>query len=379
MARLYLPSASATTLSSLGTNLNSTTLANFQAAIRAGTANVPVALEGDSTIRGVDGANGSNVAQYTRNSIQEIMVKILEANGYSAGGQSWYGLSGATFADYLGRTNRLTVSGGTVLGSNKYLGGVELRFPGVASGATFQLSNVDTMRIIWGDQGATGRTMSYSIDGGAAVNLVTSGVNQIARTSNISLGAIGNHTVAFNWVSGGTTLLCGLEAWDSSRFEINIQNVAISGGVSANFIDNTGFPGQGRVQQMQNFPPKIIFTEMGLVNDWRASVSVATSTANTTTRITNAKAIGADVVLMVPPWDGGTAVATQQPYNAAMYSLAQSQNVGLIDLGLIMGGSYAQSLTNGYQYTGDNVHMTTAGKALVAKRICDVLMRAATI
>lgn len=378
MARLILPGSAVPTLSSLGTNLNSTTLANFQTAYRASTANVPVALEGDSVIRSVDGANAANTAQYTRSSIQEMCSTILNSQGFHAGGQSWYGISGSTLADYLGRTNRVTVSGGTVLGSNKYLGGVELRFPGVASGATFQVSNVDTMRVIWGDQGATGRTMSYAIDGGAAVNLVTSGVNQIARTAAIPLGSLGNHTIAFNWVSGGTTLLCGVEFYDSTRYEISVQNVAISGGVSANFIDNTGFPGQGRVQQMQNFPPKIIFTEMGLVNDWRTSVPSATSAANIATRITNAKAINADVVLMVPPWDAGTSVAVQQPYRDAVYAAAQSQNVGLIDLGLILGGSYAQSVANGYQYSGDNVHLTTAGKRLVAQRIADVLIHAAT-
>jgi lysophospholipase L1-like esterase len=327
----------------------------------------------------VDGANGANPAQYTRSSIQEILTRLLSASGFHAGGQSWYGISGTNLADYLGRTNRLTIGGGTVIGSNKYLGGVELRFPGVASSATFQVSDVDTMRVIWGDQSATGRTMSYSIDGGAAVNLVTSGVSQIARTATISLGSVGSHTITFNWVSGGTTLLVGLELWDSTRIEISVQNVAISGGVSANFIDNTGFPGQGRVQQMQNFPPKIVFTEGGLVNDWRTSVPVATSTANMTTRITNAKAINADVVLMVPPWDNSVSVATQQPFRDMMYSLAQSQNVGLIDIGLSTGGSYAQSVANGYQFTGDSVHMTTAGKRLIAKTIHDVLIHAATV
>lgn len=369
---LYPPAS----LGSLGVNLSATTLANFRAAMRAGTANVPVAIEGDSTIRSVDGANAANPAQYTRSSIQEMLATMLKGLGVHAGGQSWYGISGTSLADYLSRTNRVTVSGGTVIGSNKYLGGTELRFPGVASNATFQVSDVDTMRVIWGDQGATGRTMSYKIDGGAAVNLVTSGVNQIARTAAISLGSLGNHAISFDWVSGGTTLLCGVEFYDSTRYEIAIQNVAISGGVSANFIDNTGSPGQGRVQQMQNFPPKLIFSECGIVNDWRTSVTSATSKANMATRVQNAQAIGADFVFLVPPYDGGTATATQQPYVDAMYALATQYNVGLIDLRAAMGGSYAASVANGYQASGDNVHMTTFGKLFWAQRLRDVLIAA---
>lgn len=366
----------APSLGTLGVNLSATTLANFRAAMRAGTANVPVALEGDSTIRGVDGANAANLAQYTRSSIQELLASMLNAQGVHASGQSWYGISGQSLLDYLGRTNRVTVSGGTVLGSNKCLGGTELRFPGVASNATFQVSGVDTMRVIWGDQGVTGRTMSYKIDGGSAVNLVTSGTSQIARTAAISLGTVGNHTISFDWVSGGTTLLYGVEFYDSTRFEIVVQNVAISGGVSANFIDNTGAPGQGRVQQMQNFPPKLIYSECGIVNDWRTGVSVATSKANMATRVQNAQAIGADFVFLVPPYDGGTATATQQPYVDAMYQLKDQYNTGLIDPRAAMGGSYAASVANGLQANGDNVHMTTAGKLLLAQRLRDVLIAA---
>jgi lysophospholipase L1-like esterase len=366
----------APSLGSLGVNLSATTLANYRAAMRAGTANVRVTIEGDSTMNSVDGANAANTAQYARSSIKEILATLLNARGVHAGGQTWKGVSGTSLLDYLGRNNRVTVSGGTVIGSNKCLGGTELRFPGVASNATFQVSGVDTMRPIWGDQGATGRTMSYKIDGGAAVNLVTSGVNQIARTAPVSLGAVGSHTISFDWVSGGTTLLYGVEFYDSTRYEITVEGDAISGGVSANFIDNGGSPGAGRVQQQQNFPPKLIFSELGIVNDQRTSVAVATSKANMATRVQNAQAIGADFVFIVPPYDGGTALATQQAYVDAMYQLKDQYSVGLIDMRAAMGGSYAASVANGYQAVGDNVHLTTAGKLLFAQRLCDVLIAA---
>lgn len=358
-------------------NLKASNISNLRAALRAGSANIRFAIEGDSVIRGVDGANAGNTAQYTTDSIHERLAGFLNADGiYPAGGMSEYGVSGSTLADYLGRTNRVTVSGGTVLGSNKYLGGTEFRFPGVASNATFSVSSVDTMRVIWGDQVATGRTMSYRIDGGTAVNIVTSGVSQIARTAAISLGSVGSHTISFDWVSGGTTLLCGVEFYDSTRVQVSIENIAISGGVSANFIDNAGSPGQGRPQQESNFPFHCVASEMGSVNDARTSVSVATFKSNMQTRVTNARANGSDFIYITQPWDNGTGtgnVANQQQYRDAGMQLAASMDFPVVDLAAMTGGSYAASVANGYQSVGDNVHLTTAGKILLARKLEDII------
>lgn len=358
-------------------NLKPSNISNLRTALRAGSVNIRFAIEGDSVIRGVDGANAGNTAQYTTDSIHERLAGFLNADGiFPASAMSHYGVSGSTLADFLGRTNRVTVSGGTVLGSNKYLGGTEFRFPGVASNATFTVDAVDTMRVIWGDQGATGRTMSYKIDGGSAVNLVTSGVSQIARTAAISLGSVGTHTISFDWVSGGTTLLCGVEFYNSTRTEITIHNIAISGGVSANFIDNTGAPGQGRPQEESNFPFKCVASEVGSVNDGRTSVSVSTFKTNMETRLLAARANGADFIYITQPWDNGTGtgnVANQQQYRDAGYQLAAQYDFPVIDLAGMTGGSYAASVASGYQAAGDNVHLTTAGKILLARKLEDVI------
>jgi hypothetical protein len=356
-------------------NLKPSNISNLRAALRAGSSNIRFAIEGDSVIRGVDGANAGNTAQYTTDSIHERLAGFLNTDSiYASSAMSEYGISGSTLADYLSRTNRVTTSGSVVIGSNKYLGGVEYRFT-AAGNVTFTVDAVDTMRIIWGDQVTTGRTFSYKVDGGSATNLTTSGTSQIARTAPISLGSVGTHTISCDWVAG-TALLCGIEFYNSTRTEVTIHNIAISGGVSANFIDNTGAPGQGRPQEESNFPFKVVASEMGSVNDARTSVSVATFQSNMQTRVTNARANGADFIYITQPWDNGTGtgnVANQQQYRDAGIALAASMDFPVIDLAAMTGGSYAASVANGYQAAGDNVHLTTAGKILLARKLEDII------
>jgi lysophospholipase L1-like esterase len=354
-------------------NLKPSNISNLRAALRANSANIRIAIEGDSVIRGVDGA-GANTAQYTTDSIHERLAAFLNADSMPATAMSQYGVSGNTLVDYLGRTNRVTTSGSVVLGSNKYLGGVEFRFT-AAGNVTFTVNGVDTMRPIWGDQVTTGRTFSYKIDGGSAVNLTTSGVSQIRRENPISLGAVGTHTISCDWVAG-TALLCGIEFYNSTRNEITVHNIALSGGVSANFIDNAGAPGQGRPQQESNFPFALVASEMGSVNDARTSVSVATFKSNMQTRVLNARANGADFIYIAQPWDNGTGtgnVANQQQYRDAGYQLAAQYDFPVLDLAGLTGGSYAASVANGNQAAGDNVHMTTAGKVLLARKLEEII------
>lgn len=174
----------------------------------------------------------------------------------------------------------------------------------------------------------------------------------------------------------GTTLLAGVEFYNSTRTQVSVENIALSGGVSANFIDNTGAPGQGRPQQESNFPFKAVFSEVGSVNDARTSVAVATFKANMQTRVLNARANGADFIYIAQPWDNGTGtgnVANQQQYRDAGYQLAAQYDFPVIDLPGLTGGSYAASVANGFQANGDNVHMTTAGKVLLARKIADLI------
>lgn len=344
-------------------NLKYSNTRNFRTAWRSGSGNAIVAFNGDSTVRGVDETASPYNAQYSINDVAAQLAGLLAGAGTPSGANNWFGISGTSLNDYVIRDSRLTVGGGTILGSNKVQGGTEIRFPAVASTASFTpTASVDTCEIYWGDQGTSGRTFSYQVDSGSAVNIPTTGTARIAKTS-FSLGSLGAHTINLAWVSGGTTTIYGVNCYNSTRREISLWQMGISGGTSANMVDNGGAPGAGRIQQLTNFPPAMVVTEMGIVNDWRTSVASTTTQANTDSFITQMQALNIDVVLLIPPFDNGTSTgltARQEQYVAAMYAEAMLRDVPLIDM-RAKWRSYGNAVALGWQVSTDNVHPDKAG------------------
>lgn len=353
-------------LGSLGkytTNLKRTNLAQLRSQYRNGAGNTIIAFNGDSTTRGVDFSAAPVNSQYP-NALPPQLAAIFNTAGIVAGSDNWFGLSGTNLADYTTRDSRITVGGGTVFGSNKYQGGTEIRFPGVASTFSFTPPDqVDTFEIYWADQGVAARTMSYQVDSGSVVNLATTG--SAVQRKTVVTTTLGAHTLNMAWVSGGTTLVHGINAYNSARREVSLWNMGISGGVSANMIDDSGAPQQGRLQQFKNWTPHLIITEMGLVNDWRNSVAVATSQAAMDTFASFVKntLTGCDLIFLAPPYDNGTGTgnaANQNQYVAAMYTVAAKYDVPVIDIRQKW-LSYANAVANGWQVAGDNVHPTKLG------------------
>jgi hypothetical protein len=371
---LFLPShVREGTIAPYTYNVTRTNTAVFRAAYAAMASNIGILLEGDSTIRGVDEIASPYNSQYGAGGIHTKLAALLNATGVAAGASNLLGICGPTLADYLARDGRLTVTGGTVLGSNKYIGGTEIRLPGVTSGAIITVKAANTADIYWGDQGATGRIMSVKVDGGAPINIPTTGVARIAKTT-IALGAVGDHTLTFDWVSGGTTLLVGVDAYDNTRPQLSILNGGISGGVPANFIDDAGTPGAGRKTQVALMAPKLILSECGLVNAVRTSIGLSATYTQLTQRVLDAKAAGADFIFIEPPFDNGTTgdYAIQSQYVDKMYLVADEQNVGVARL-RSRWVSYLNCVQLGYVWNGDNTHPSLPGKIDEAYMLRDIV------
>ena len=87
----------------------------------------------------------------------------------------------------------------------------------------------------------------------------------------------------------------------------------------------------------------------GMINDWvSAAVSVSQSTANVTAIVAALQAASIDVILKVPfpsQQSGNTygTATTMFQYRSALYSIAQSRNVPLIDLFYRYGGPGGQA------------------------------------
>ncbi len=337
-------------------NINATTTANFKAAFIANSANIPISFMGDSTMRGTDELALPYNTQFQKATPFQL-ASLLNAAGINAGNGNIFGSGTTTIADLALRDGRFTSSGTAVFGSVQTQGGSDWNLPSATAALNFTPQiPVTKFDIYWRDA-AAGRNFSWAIDGGSTTTISSSGVAQMVKTT-VSAGALGTHTLNLVQVLGSVNIF-GINGYNDTRKEIHCMNWGVNGATTATMVGNVGPPNGGRLQFLSVFPPKLVIAECGIVNDWRNSVSVATSKANMLTLINAVKAAGSDFWFLVPPYDGGSTglTANQNAYVQAMYELAASEGVGLIDLRRSW-LSYANQLALGL--VGDNVHPTVS-------------------
>jgi hypothetical protein len=346
-------------------------LTKFKAA--RGTGNRIIALVGDSTIAGQDSRasdvpNKTGTAYNGRNAPSCKLAANLRANGYNASGDNLFGdhyeYGGTqTIAGLIARDDRLSYSG-SIITTGLIIGG---RHTSMTAAATFGFSNVDpgnTVDVWWRD-GVLGRIFSVAIDGGAAVEVPSIQVGGMKKT-NFSLGSLGLHAIVDNWVSGAPQP-AGWSVYDDSSWGYQVFNLEASGWTSADCSNNTDTT-TGPQASLKTLAPVLTLIEGGIINDWRNSVAIATTKTNLQA-IIDAASISGSVVLLVPPFDAGTAGASaqQDQYVAAMYELAVSNNIPLIDVRRSW-GTWAAANALGY-CSDSTVHLTDVGNAAWAALI----------
>jgi len=368
-ALLFDPFAPAPLTVPYAVNLTAATTAKMRAAYQAmlaGTRNMSVAIMGDSTERGVDEGAVPYNSQYPQ-SLAEQMAKVFRASGIPAGANNWYGISGNNFNDYMIRDGRCAATGSATSGVTAVpcQGGSELEFPTAAGTFSFTpQQNTNTADIYFQDS-ATGRSFTYSVDGGATTQVNTTGANTIVKAT-IPLGAVGPHTVTLAWVAGFVRIY-GIDCYDNTRKEVSIRQWAISGGTASQMIDDTGAPSSGRLRQLALFPPDVVIGDLGLVNSWRANIAVATVKAQCETLIDAVKAAGADFIFAEPPFDSGSAgnTAAQQDYVDAVNASCIAKGCAIFKTRQAL-YSKAAADSAGYMRPSDAVHYTIAGQAFRA-------------
>lgn len=355
-------------------NINPTTLANFKAAWVAQSANVPLVLTGDSTMRGVDELSSPYGNQYSVNATPMQLAALLNAGSIKASADNLFGSGlAANMADLANRDNRFTYATLVNMGSTQTQGGASFGFSATGQSVTVAFKNpVDNYRV-WFRDAAAGRNLTAAVDGAGSTAINTTGVSQIGTVA-YSAGTLGLHNTTIAWALG-TPDLFAIEGWDSTKNpQILVRQWGASGDTSAGMIANVGTPNGGRTAFMNAVPPKLVISECGLVNDRRNSVSLATSYSQMTTYVANVKATGSDFLFLTPPYDNsvGGLVAEQDQGAALMYQIAREQNVGVIDLRRTW-RSYAYAVSQGWQRGTDNVHPATAGYLNTAQLIYQAL------
>lgn len=353
-------------------NLNPSTTSKIKAgyqAMLAGTRNTFWAASGSSVDRGVDETAVPYGSQYPK-SVAEQLAAVFRGDGIAAGANNWYGISGNNLNDYDIRDDRFTVGGTSAMGSTIVQGGAGLSMSSATATMSFTpQGNVDTADIYTMQfSGFNGGQLAVLVDG-VATTTITQDATTTIRKTTVPLGAVGAHTITVNWAAGSNALY-GIDCYDSTRKEITMRNWAISGGSLALMIDNTGSPQAGRTNQINLYPPDLIYGDIGVVNTWRAAgVSVETARTQADTYITNIKNAGADFIFVVPPFDSGVLNNTpnQQAYINAIMERCIARGCAVFNLRAAPGWtSKAASDAAGFTVSNDAVHKTIAGQASTA-------------
>lgn len=356
---------------SFATNMLIWRAKRFQDSLTASGKNPRIMCIGDSTVRGI---NTTEVATRTNMHLFSWpywLARHLQSNGIPATADSFWGSGGASFGTtppLNSLDSRITRSGTGVSVAESSLGGQALSGSAAGSVTFAPLGMFDTLDLHWIQNPGLG-TFSYSIDGGTATNVVTSGAASMQKAT-IYCGSVDNHTITLTWVSG-TWYVRGMDCYDSTSNpkQICVWNMGISGNTSSAMVGSGNPWSPNRL--LTWLDPDLVIIEGGVINDWRTSVSQATSRANIEMIATNA-ATTASVVMLTPPYDsGGSGLAAQQDeYVQSMLDIADQYGFGIINWRLSI-GSNALALAAGIM--DDSVHPTSAGNSDIAYSILKIL------
>lgn len=358
------------------TGLTQANTALFRAVVQGGARNAKVVIWGDSTDRGQTSGGGTT---QTANAWPTQMVAKLRTAGFNAGCNNAFGDGGrwglsATMANVESGDPRITHTGSWTPGSNITCGGFNYQSAAAGSMTFTPQDQVTKAQLFWRDNTA-GRSFTWDIDGGAATQVDSTAVDAF-RTIALTLGSKASHAIRTTWVLG-TPVILGFNAWDDTagRTEISVFNWGHCGATSAS-LSSTAFASCSPMNALGTIAPDLTIIEGGIINDRNNAISVATSKTNLTAMVQKALLSG-NVILRVPTWDNLTSEATQAPWNAMMYQVAQENGIGIIDITRRSGWrSYADEQAN--SFVSDFAHPTATGYVDIATVVTSAVVYAAT-
>lgn len=291
---------------------------------RRGIRNAKIGFIGDSTSRGV-GA-GTTSAQVP-NSYPYQFSDLLTQLGYTGGKNNVFGSGNLTFSSSDSRTS---ISGGATTGSvNTILGGALIQLTG--SGHTFSftpVSNCDTFDVYYVSVPGGGSS-NVNLDGGATLTTLNHNQAALVRKATVS-GTLAPHTLNIVWASG-TCYVVGVHAYNSAAKEVACLNFGASGALTANLVDVAQGYSAMNAASLAAYGFDAIVLNIG-INDLNTGANLTQSLANIQTLINTYKGLPADVILVAPWGTAGSVSPNAFSFNQALYSLALSNNIPLVDM-----------------------------------------------
>jgi lysophospholipase L1-like esterase len=229
--------------------------------------------------------------------------------------------------------------------------------PGTSTPLTWTPNySVDTFKVYYRRAGITGNMDLWS-DSGSHTTVNTNGA-EAALSTTISAGTLGTHTLSIQPTTTADRVhVFAIEAYNSATVasQIRVSRAGVFGAKTGDWLDDTQ-PYQSLKQAFDMVVPDLTVLYLG-INDAANSVPSATTIANLTTIINRAKGVNSDVLLVnYQPID----IPRQTGQDAALWTLADTLNVSLVDLNHHWEENYTKYSSPPYSYTAGG-HPTDAG------------------
>ena len=350
-------------------NLTSSSFRRWRAALGAaanGTAIARLNCYGDSITFGAFATPNSSVA----NAPQRLRERIAKRTSVTGTGVVYP-------IDYSGSDLRWTFAGSwsTLNGYGPFGFGCQ-QVAAITDNVTFApLEAIDTFAITYYSNTPTG-IIRIQVDGGTATTLDTSNATGLSvQTSTIAAGSAGIHTLKITAPADGKPFfLIGIEA-SAGTSGIRVTTCAKTGTKYSDLmLDAVGDNRASPVAAIDSNKPNLAILHFGM-NEYFQQVPIATFTANAQAAIDRVRVTNlGDVLLVMTNPDGGVLkTIPQTAYQQALYGLADTNNVPLLDL-YERWGSYAISNATPLALYGDTAHPNSRGYADHASALFDIVM-----
>lgn len=339
--------------------------------VKSGTANATWFVMGDSTGYGEYSNAGTDVGNLVANSWPTQLANYLNGRGINANSNSFAGGSANVKRDTT--DPRLTFGTGWAVNGGVSIGGGFLEQTAQNTGAILSFlptTNVDTFKVLYLTDASAG-TFSLDINGTGSANTNANGASGAAITTITK--TIGANTLNIKYVSGASKniYIQGILAYNSQQPSVNIINAGWGGSTTANWLINS--PAYEPFPLIPVFNQEVTIIDLG-INECNSSGPASTFKTNMQSLITQALTANSgntNVILqMMNPVSGSCTAALQQAYATALYQLAASNNVCLIDK-LARWQSYTNANTLGFM--GNTLHPNQLGYADIAQSLINTI------
>lgn len=314
--------------------------------------------------------------------LRDNLRNRYQTTSLTGGGRGFLGAASSGTISFVWPT---TIAGSPVQATTLGPKGQFVQLSGAGQSITYNLVG-DSADIMW-TQVPFGGTFSYSIDGGAAVNVSTNGGGILdGMLTHIVLGANGAHTLTLAWVSGSANIDGVVEYASDYTRGLQVHDAAHYGWQTSNWVSVTAGGAASPARAINQLSPSAIIITLG-VNDQFAGVPPATVQANLTTIISQLRAVAtapypAIVLNMLPPRVNQSSYTYPwSQYVAAAWNIAANDTGGpsgnsivtVMDFTLGPRMLGADTDVYGGWPVGDEVHPSDKGHSLIADAVTSFL------